>query len=159
VCSGGWSSDKPEIQSRFYATACRLTRGVNDELLDFTTFADLSRERMLVIHLMINTTTRTVRHCEGQTTETPGATSNGIEPRQIREVFLDDRLMKQREAAAILGLSPRTLESMRLRSVGPPFVRVSRRCVRYRRTELERFIASCTVQTTVIQPISGNGNG
>jgi hypothetical protein len=110
---------------------------------------------------MVNTTPRTSRHCEGETTLTDGtgARNRGIEPHQIREVFLEDRLLTQLEAAAILGLSPRTLESMRLRTVGPPFVRVSRRCVRYRRTELERFISMCTVETTTIEAIRGNGNG
>lgn len=48
-----------------------------------------------------------------------------------------------REAAALLGVSVKTLEGLRRRGGGPPFVRVGK-VVRYRRAELER-----TVQGTV----------
>jgi predicted DNA-binding transcriptional regulator AlpA len=54
-------------------------------------------------------------------------------------------LLSQRQVAELLGLSERTLEAMRLRGTGPAFVRISRRCVRYRLTDLESFIASRTV--------------
>ncbi len=39
-------------------------------------------------------------------------------------------------AADLLGLTPRTLEKMRLHGGGPRFVRVSATCVRYRLTDL-----------------------
>lgn len=61
---------------------------------------------------------------------------------QVREL-----LISQREAADLLGLSERTLKAMRLRKTGPTFVRISRRCVRYRLADLERFIESRTVAT------------
>jgi predicted DNA-binding transcriptional regulator AlpA len=59
----------------------------------------------------------------------------------------DNTLISQRDAADLLGLSERTLEAMRLRKTGPAFVRISRRCVRYRHADLERFIESRTVAT------------
>lgn len=109
---------------------------------------------------MIKATIQNSRHSEGKTilTDARDARHEGYEPHQIRDVLPHDPLITQKEAAAILGVSPRTLESMRLRTVGPAFVRVSRRCVRYRQVELEKFSRSCTVQTTVIQAERGIDN-
>ncbi len=50
-------------------------------------------------------------------------------------------LMDQKEAAKLLDLKPRTLEVWRYLGDGPPFVRVSARCVRYRPQDLETWIA------------------
>ncbi len=47
-----------------------------------------------------------------------------------------DALISEREAAAFLGLTARFLQNRRTRGGGPPFVGISRRCVRYRRREL-----------------------
>lgn len=46
------------------------------------------------------------------------------------------------EAAYILGLSPRTLEAMRLKGGGPPYIAVTSKAVRYRRGDLEDWIDS-----------------
>lgn len=51
-------------------------------------------------------------------------------------------LLYTAEAAYVLGLSPRTLESMRLRGGGPPYIAVTSKAVRYRRGDLEDWIAS-----------------
>lgn len=48
-------------------------------------------------------------------------------------------LLSEREAAAVLGLKPRTLENWRQSGDGPPFVRISSRCVRYRPADLEAW--------------------
>lgn len=48
-------------------------------------------------------------------------------------------------AAAFIGVEPRTLEDWRRRNVGPEFIVISRRCVRYDRRALERFLAERTV--------------
>ena len=53
----------------------------------------------------------------------------------------EERLLTQEEAAGRLGLSPRFLEVRRYRGDGPPFVRVSSRCVRYRPQDLEAWTA------------------
>ncbi|MBL9096234.1 MAG: hypothetical protein JNK07_04850 [Alphaproteobacteria bacterium] len=41
----------------------------------------------------------------------------------------------------MLNVSPRVLEAWRCRGGGPTFVKISARCVRYRRDDVERFIA------------------
>lgn len=46
------------------------------------------------------------------------------------------------EAAFLLGLSPRTLEAFRLRGGGPPYIAVTRKAIRYRRQDLEIWIAA-----------------
>lgn len=52
-----------------------------------------------------------------------------------------NRLLSPAEAAAFLGLSPATLETDRCRgSLGVPFVKVSRRVVRYRMEDLESWV-------------------
>jgi predicted DNA-binding transcriptional regulator AlpA len=46
-------------------------------------------------------------------------------------------LLDERDAAAALGLTPRTLQAWRSAGEGPPHVRISSRCVRYRVADLE----------------------
>lgn len=61
----------------------------------------------------------------------------------------DDRLLlTQREAAGLLGLTERFLEARRARGGGPPHVRVSRRCIRYRRSDLEEWSADLVREST-----------
>lgn len=62
----------------------------------------------------------------------------------------DDRplLVDTPRAAAILGLTPRALEERRRRGGGPPYVRLSPTCVRYRLTDIEEWIASRTFAST-----------
>ena len=47
-----------------------------------------------------------------------------------------DALLRESEAAAFLGFTPRALQAWRHQGGGPPFVRVSSRAIRYRRREL-----------------------
>jgi hypothetical protein len=51
-------------------------------------------------------------------------------------------------AAEALGLSERTLQDYRLRGVGPRFIRISGKAVRYRARELARWLAEREVQST-----------
>ena len=53
---------------------------------------------------------------------------------------LPDALLRTPEVAFLLGLSPRTLEALRLRGGGPPFVAVTPKAIRYRRRDLEAWI-------------------
>ena len=53
-----------------------------------------------------------------------------------------DALLFTSEAAYLTGLSVRTLEALRLRGGGPPFVAFGRRAVRYHRRDLMAFIES-----------------
>ena len=51
-----------------------------------------------------------------------------------------DALLVTTEAAFLLGLSHRTLEALRLRGGGPPFVVVTPKAIRYRRCDIDAFI-------------------
>jgi hypothetical protein len=55
-------------------------------------------------------------------------------------------LQTEKEAAQRLRVSPRTLQKWRILKVGPTWVRVGR-CVRYRLTDLDAFVASGEVPT------------
>jgi predicted DNA-binding transcriptional regulator AlpA len=61
------------------------------------------------------------------------------------------RLLTQREAAAFLRLSERTLERWRLTGDGPRWVKAGRR-VLYRAADLEAWIASRVVGSTSERP-------
>jgi predicted DNA-binding transcriptional regulator AlpA len=56
-------------------------------------------------------------------------------------------LLSQREAAALLSLSERTLERFRVSGTGPKFVCLGR-SIRYRPTDIEAYIASRVVSST-----------
>ena len=56
----------------------------------------------------------------------------------------DDRLLTRKQAAEVLGFQPQTLARWKWegREDRPPEVRVGRRAVRYRASDLEKWIAS-----------------
>jgi predicted DNA-binding transcriptional regulator AlpA len=58
-----------------------------------------------------------------------------------------ERLLTPRKAADFLSLSPRWLELKRYHGDGPPFVRISSRCVRYRESDLREWI-NCRIRTS-----------
>lgn len=51
-----------------------------------------------------------------------------------------DQLLDEQTAAELIGLTPRFLQARRQRGGGPPYVSISRRCIRYRRSDLEGWI-------------------
>lgn len=57
-------------------------------------------------------------------------------------------LVDEREDASILCYSVRALQNWRHRGGGPEFVKVSARSIRYRRADLEKWIAARTVSST-----------
>ena len=57
------------------------------------------------------------------------------EPRKDPEA-----LIRQDVAAVILDVTPRCMENWRHRGEGPKFVRISGRCIRYRRSDLYEWI-------------------
>jgi predicted DNA-binding transcriptional regulator AlpA len=59
--------------------------------------------------------------------------------RGCAEANMNRRLLDQNELARLLGVSGRTIESWRLRGCGPKFVAISRRCVRYRASDVEEW--------------------
>lgn len=50
-------------------------------------------------------------------------------------------LLNEKAAAEWLQLAPRTLQLYRQRGDGPRFVRISKRCIRYRLQDLEEWTA------------------
>lgn len=52
-----------------------------------------------------------------------------------------DRLLNEHDAAAFLGYTNRALQNWRLRGGGPRFVKVSGRSIRYRRCDLNDWVA------------------
>ena len=53
-----------------------------------------------------------------------------------------DALLNQNEAAELLGVAPATLNFWRASGRGPAFVRISKRCVRYRCEDLQKWVDS-----------------
>ena len=52
------------------------------------------------------------------------------------------------EAAFLLGLSPRTVEALRLRGGGPPYIQITQKAVRYRRRDLDAWITARSRKST-----------
>ncbi len=61
---------------------------------------------------------------------------------------MPDRLLSTKEAARVLGVSKAFLERDRWAGARIPFVQVGRRAVRYRREDLEAYIATQTRRST-----------
>jgi predicted DNA-binding transcriptional regulator AlpA len=59
----------------------------------------------------------------------------------------DNAPLTERDAARIDGLSVSWHRTARMRGIGPPYIRIGR-TIRYRRADLERWLASHRVQTT-----------
>ena len=51
-------------------------------------------------------------------------------------------LATERDAAAILRMSVCTLRNWRAKRIGPPYLKLGKRAVRYRREDLDSFIAA-----------------
>ncbi len=68
-----------------------------------------------------------------------GAASNGeASPVENTDPDYWYGLVDERVAADFLDLVPRTLQGWRQKGGGPPFVRLSKRCVKYRRINLKQ---------------------
>jgi predicted DNA-binding transcriptional regulator AlpA len=50
------------------------------------------------------------------------------------------QLLTEKEAAKLLGMTPRFLQARRVRGNGPPVVRISSRAIRYRVSDLEGWV-------------------
>lgn len=46
----------------------------------------------------------------------------------------------EKDAAIFLGVSVKTLQTWRSRRTGPPYVRLARKCVRYRKEDMKAFV-------------------
>ena len=61
-------------------------------------------------------------------------------------------LMRTEEAGRYLGLSPSLLNKLRLTGDGPAFVRLAGRAIRYRRADLDAWVAASVMQSTSQYP-------
>lgn len=59
-----------------------------------------------------------------------------------------DRLMDEEAAGDYLGVTRRTIQHWRLKGGGPKYVRISARCIRYRKRELNHFAEERMVSST-----------
>ncbi len=57
-------------------------------------------------------------------------------------------LVSTKQAAQYLGTSERFLEIRRMKGGGPPFIRVSAKTIRYRRSDLDSWVESRVRQST-----------
>ncbi len=62
-----------------------------------------------------------------------------------------DYLLSRDDIQTQYGLTRRWLELAALRGDGPPYLRISRRLVRYRRADFERWLANCQRTNTADQ--------
>ncbi len=69
---------------------------------------------------------------EASPTTSPGIGHNGP-PSEIDDLTFWHELLPETETADFLDVTPRSLQSWRQRGCGPPFVRISARCVKYTR--------------------------
>ena len=58
------------------------------------------------------------------------------------------QLLDEHQVAAAYGLTERCLQKWRATGDGPPFVRISSRCVRYRVADLEAWVAARLREST-----------
>ena len=70
------------------------------------------------------------------------STHNCADPLSQNDPNFWFELVNEDEGARFVGLSVRRLQGLRSLGGGPPFVRVSGRCVRYRRIDLRRWAES-----------------
>ena len=75
---------------------------------------------------------------ETSATGSPGIGHNGP-PSEIDDPAFWFPLINEKAAAEFLDLTPRSMQAMRQRGGGPRFVRISARCVKYRRIDLKAY--------------------
>ncbi|BDU78156.1 helix-turn-helix transcriptional regulator [Mesoterricola sediminis] len=59
-------------------------------------------------------------------------------------------LLDTEAAASLLGVSRHTLEDWRWKRLGPPWIRISRSCVRYDLDALRRWLSEHTVEEITV---------
>lgn len=63
--------------------------------------------------------------------------------------FSPSDLLNEKEVAATLGIATGTARNWRSKRIGPPYVKLGKRAVRYRRADVDAFIASGMAQMEV----------
>jgi len=57
-------------------------------------------------------------------------------------------LLSENQAAEVLQVTPRALQAWRTRGGGPPYLRISHRCVRYKPEDLEQWLEDRRYEST-----------
>ena len=78
-----------------------------------------------------------------------------VEPKSDTARGVSPRLLTTKEAAKLLGLHYVTLQKWRVRGCGPPFLRLGGRAVRYRVSDLERWMRRHTFDSTTQADVVG----
>jgi excisionase family DNA binding protein len=52
----------------------------------------------------------------------------------------EDELLTSEQVAGMLAMSPMTVRRLRMSGEGPPFIRVGKRAIRYRRGDVEAWL-------------------
>ena len=64
----------------------------------------------------------------------------------MSSIFEGDRLLTERETAALIGVSIKTLQARRYLGQEPAFIRLSGKAVRYRWSDIEAWINASRVE-------------
>lgn len=67
---------------------------------------------------------------------------NTVDDPVVTETDYWNSLINESKAADFLFLSPRTLQGLRFTGGGPEFIKISKRCIRYRRVDLKAWADS-----------------
>ena len=59
-----------------------------------------------------------------------------------------DEMLTERQAAALIGVAAPTLNRWRCKRIGPAFVRVSARCIRYNVADVKAWLEARRVETS-----------
>jgi predicted DNA-binding transcriptional regulator AlpA len=74
--------------------------------------------------------------------------TNGMEALIPNLTGMADDLLTSKQVAALLGMTDRSLERWRTAGDGPRFIRLSRRTIRYRRADIDAFLAARVYDST-----------
>jgi len=61
---------------------------------------------------------------------------------------MDEKVMTEKQASDYLQLTTRTLQAWRYRGGGPKYIRVSSKCVRYRQSDIDKWLAERVASST-----------
>ncbi len=53
-----------------------------------------------------------------------------------------ETLLNESEASTLLGLTRRALQSWRQKGLGPNYIKISSRCIRYRKSDIKEWLES-----------------
>lgn len=73
--------------------------------------------------------------------------NEGEEPTALSEDYWNG-LISENDAGQFLKLTTRTLQAYRCKGSGPHYIRISARCIRYRRADLQKWIDRRLFQNT-----------